>query len=434
MFSKIVNSGLQIPSAYSVAATLLCTILFTMAFSSNTPSYLLLYLCLFLTFSFFTLFISRKDNFKPLLTLKAQSPVAFFTLHAFALSSFVSLLLMLSSNSNMTHKIASLLMYAIYWLITFYCLMLAKLYKAKPHLHQKLIYCLFTGTWALMLLLAYAYFIDGGPGSLRWPQFPPFLGNIRIMGMLISVVLLAAIIMFLFENKSKLRAAFLAINILLFAAFLIWTASRMSVLAVIISLSLIFTLSQFWLGGLGKKFTLVVLILFLSAPLGQKFSLPWGGFERIINSATTSMEADGSLERFSSGRITLWRVSLSAIKESPIFGRAPLAFLFLEERFQSEKPGREWYSHNIVIDWLLEWGVIGTGLFILFLLTIAKAIIKQLKQRILSKDTAWLTAVSSIMVLTITGMADSTYFVMLSVIILATSFAAILLPAPADKQ
>ena len=108
-------------------------------------------------------------------------------------------------------------------------------------------------------------------------------------------------------------------------------------------------------------------MLFLG--LSQQVSLfEWNGFHRHltpIEKPITTTELS-NINQISTGRSEMWALSLQAMSASPWFGLGPYGYFFIENRSYGDQP------HNFLIQFLVEWGVIGTLLLLFALILVLK--------------------------------------------------------------
>lgn len=145
-----------------------------------------------------------------------------------------------------------------------------------------------------------------------------------------------------------------------------------------ISVLIIAWTALFWAGGRGPIFALFVVttVLFvsghfasrgyllstlsISAVAGLLISIPISdpdyGIYRIFHTISESQNIDA----FSSSRITIWRTTLSDILSNPLFGLGPEGFVYSAgEVFHPIL-----HPHNSIFQFMIEWGVPGTILFL----------------------------------------------------------------------
>ena len=62
-------------------------------------------------------------------------------------------------------------------------------------------------------------------------------------------------------------------------------------------------------------------------------------------------------------RKVIWDTAVRAIADRPLFGRGPLSFLFLYNQYGA---AMQLHAHNIVLEFLMSFGIIGTALLVLY--------------------------------------------------------------------
>jgi len=400
-------------------ATALLTGIFTLPSGTYTPLYVLVYLLLLLSFTVLVYWQTRKASHNSLLDLKNQHPAVFYLLLLFAVSSFISWLSMLFSNdASYAQKVLGSYRYAIYWLVAFYSFMLLRLCVIYELSHETLYKALVLGVCFLTLLFLASYMFHDAPNAARWNTEPPFTGNIRIAGMLAAVGVVISIVAVCLSDYCSRKVALFYIALFICSTFLVWTGSRMSLIACWLTIFLLLTFGRAWGHTTWKNVIAIVALLALSLPVAESLSLSWGGVHRVVGITQKSLVAENTLDTFSNNRLDVWKSALNAVADKPLFGHAPFGYFFVDDGVARANG----HTHNLFLELLVEWGVIGAGLFTLFLLTLAVIGMKQLKYRFLQEDTAWLMSASIVFLLSIIAMADGTYFVLTTVFILATAF------------
>lgn len=402
----------------SPAVVFFFTVVFSLPFGSNTPAYLLLYMVFLLAFPTYVFFATRTAEFSIAAEFKAASPIAFYALVLFGLSSLVSWLMVLLGDGGLEQKILSSVRYTICLFLAFYSFMLVRFFRLHKLSIESFFMALVYGLWVSIAIFFILYFFYDAPNVGWWNVYPPIGGNIRIMAMTISVALLACISALWLGRYSIRQTVVLYLSVFAMSAYLLWTGSRMSLFVGLFAIALLAVLCRVWLQLAWSRLLAIFLLLLLSVPVSESLALSWGGLPRIVNLSSASIEADDSLEKFGNGRIQVWTAAANAVKEKPILGHGPFGYLFYEHK----TPDFE-HTHNVVLEMLVEWGAIGAGLFFTFLFMLALKGVQKAKQQFQQHNVAWVMAASAVLVLTLTGLADGTYFVMLPSFILATAFA-----------
>ena len=71
----------------------------------------------------------------------------------------------------------------------------------------------------------------------------------------------------------------------------------------------------------------------------------------------------GDVEDTFGSRVTIWSTALKGIMETPLFGRGPEAYPLAYAQFGGYAT---YHCHNLLLDTLLNFGIVGTGLFAAF--------------------------------------------------------------------
>ncbi|WP_417819034.1 O-antigen ligase family protein [Tritonibacter scottomollicae] len=191
--------------------------------------------------------------------------------------------------------------------------------------------------------------------NFDWIGGLPGMPNVRQLGYL-SVVGFAASTAFIDQphRSSVYILGFFTASISL--ALAIWSGTRGSLIAVFaaLSLSALFKkeLRTSHFGG------------WLMASLIVGIAIAWAlaipheafGFGRIIGSIHENYD---TVNKLSSGRGEMWAGTINKILERPIFGYGERQFQFIVPEAQ----GGFKQPHNFILQYLLQWGFVGAGIF-----------------------------------------------------------------------
>jgi O-antigen ligase len=255
-------------------------------------------------------------------------------------------------------------------------------------------------------------------GNKDWLLNPPLNSNIRHTG----YQALAAISFFTFfilrpsvERVVNMRhVAVMSILV----AFLFWMGGRGSILSFLIMASVVCWVLV--IKGYKLKFYVVSLLIsvvagFLLAELFSVFS--WNG---IVNMISKMFEKTaGLVSGQPSMRIRIWLSTIESFMGSPAFGLGSQGYYFMENRI-----GWFVHPHNSLLQFLIEWGVIGT---LLFLALIFKALFFGFRNLLTLQKSPLLqhviTAGAVIISLSAHSVVDGTYFHSQPLVYLAVAFA-----------
>lgn len=113
----------------------------------------------------------------------------------------------------------------------------------------------------------------------------------------------------------------------------------------------------------------------------------------------------GDVEDTFGSRVTIWSTALKGIMETPLFGRGPEAYPLAYAQFGGYAT---YHCHNLLLDTLLNFGIVGTGLFAAFVVHQARQLYLRYKHYI-CREQCILTAAVSLAVL-VHGLTDVTVF------------------------
>ena len=403
------------------------TVVFAVPFTSGSLWFIAYTYAVLLLFVIYGFCIGRQSGLYPMRQLKRHYPLVFWLLCAFLCSSVVSYLSVVLGDAKGGHKLLATLQYAGYLLISAYTFMLARFVLLKRLSHEYIFLLIVAGTLVLMTILFGLYHFADAPNAERWGIDPPVGIHARIMGMLASVSVLVCMVPLLLGSKPVEKQLLLYVCLFLCSGFLVWTGSRMSMLVTIFTGAMIATLTFIYYKAQWRRLALVVMVIALSLPVAEKASVfGWTGLQRVIAVTAVPEEpvADSPdqlyemADKVSSGRMEIWAASIAGVKRSPWFGLGPHGYLFMPER-----PDLYYQSHNMVLQFLVEWGVIGCVLLMALLICLAWQGVKNLGEAFRQGDRDYIVAAAVVFSLTLNGLTDGTYFMMLPLFLLATGFA-----------
>lgn len=200
--------------------------------------------------------------------------------------------------------------------------------------------------------------------SEDWFNNPPFYAHIRHSGFHNNIALVCSIFLVFHYFKRNILVFFCNVVILIILmSFLIWTGGRGAILSVLIALSISFMLSPLF----RKQAIIIICCILLSTYVSELFRVyEWNGVFRVYDSFS-----EEKIEAISSGRASLWIEALNTLNAKSIwFGHGAESFYLLGVRDYHIQP------HNFIIQFLMEWGIIGTVLFFLFVYNVFKPFFK----------------------------------------------------------
>ncbi|PMC78955.1 polymerase [Aerococcus viridans] len=185
-------------------------------------------------------------------------------------------------------------------------------------------------------------------------------------------------------TKYRKKMVFLFISLCnLFA--IIYTGTRTSLLVVIGTLFVFY----FVLGY--KK---IAVGTFLTASIGTLLSIKLGFLPRFEDLGFAFED-----------RFVIWEIALKGLRDNFWFGQGPLTYLNVWQDY-GEKYTQ--HAHNIILDTLLSYGVVGSGILLPSIISLGKKILQMRKYPILRRRLALVCSFCSIVLLH--GMFDLTIF------------------------
>lgn len=400
------------------------TVLFAAPFTSGSPLhaiYLLVCLSLFVAYVFFIL---PKPQSTLTQYLKNKMPIIFYACVAFLLCALVSTVRVFNVEVSPYHKILLMLQSALYIFITLYIFALVRFIHIKNINASAVFAAYMLGVLVLITQLLVLYLFFDAPNIGEWGIHPPLGGHVRLMGMIAAVAVITNSIFLLVKATHALpKMAILIITSPIYMAFLIWTGSRATLVFCLLCLTGLL-ITQCYFKKLQLKRLLLVACLFLLAiPLAEKTSiLPWMGFHRMVEASQsnnpTILSTSEAVDTVTSGRLKIWQLSAQALERQYWFGYGPNGYFFLPERQEDFI-----HPHNIVIQVLIEWGLLGGSLLLFILAGLVFFVIKQLPLAIRSGNVNYLIPAFIVLMLSFNALTDGVFFVAEPLFCMATAIA-----------
>lgn len=253
-----------------------------------------------------------------------------------------------------------------------------------------------------------------------WTAQPPLNSNINHTGYQVEAAIAFFLSTVIFNATINLKSTIKILVWIILWAFLFWLGGRGA------AISIVGAMFAVWIALYFKKLNskqfafLMVFVLVIAIVFSEWLSVfPWNG---ILSRMLVAMQAD-SIKELSNGRIIIWEATWETIKDNIFFGLGPQGYRFMPNHYFGVQP------HNIFLQFLIEWGVVGTGLF-LYLLT--RTFIKGFKLQVLNNlDTYNIFAISAgavILSLSAHALIDGTYYHPQPSVYLAIAFAIWIVP------
>lgn len=200
-------------------------------------------------------------------------------------------------------------------------------------------------------------------GRYFWFRQPPQNAHIRITGFIITVASVIFAPYFFYKEDSRGKLASLVFVSSVVSGFLFWSGGRGAMLSVWITYFSIFLVLVIKKQPV-KKVLLVILVLSIGgvflAELFKVFS--WNG---VFQATARSVDAGGDIYKLSTGRPKLWGWVLESLNAtgSYAFGLGSQGYCYMPNRTFAFQP------HNLIFQFLAEWGIVGSIIFLLMLMS-----------------------------------------------------------------
>ena len=221
-------------------------------------------------------------------------------------------------------------------------------------------YALFGASSVYVILVAFYVSLVPNPLNYEWVNNIPGYTNVRHTGYFIGPTLGAAIAYYANVREQKKRIL-CAATIALLACFGFWSGSRALFFSFIVTLMICVVI--FPKMRRGRNLLEIAIILVLAACISlfvPIYNPSFGIFHRL---ATTDYS---NLDTASSGRLAIWNYTLPYIFEHPWFGYGADQY-----RYAVEHPSMQInHPHNLILQLLFQWGVIGAACFMSLLMAL----------------------------------------------------------------
>lgn len=408
---------LALPDRAALANTYILTLLFCLPFAGTMElfAFMVIIQILFIILVFVAF---RKDIPSLLGQARQTHPVTFYLLIAWLAATFISLSIIFTTSTNGWHRLFAIIRQLFLLVEIGFCLSLMRFLLAtgKPFSHLLLSFAL--GVVG-MAFLHFSVLYWGPPcDSETWLKDPFLSPNMRDIGDLATV----AIVIFgtIFWLGEKSRESLLAwVLFTLCWAYLLWTGGRAAIASTLLVNIATIIVCRVYGNLLLHKMVMTCAALFIAFYLCSMLSIyDWNGIMRFSTDWKPSFNPSADV---TSGRMDMWKWSIEAFLQKPWFGLGTYSFYYIPARFENGF----WHDHphNLIIQCLIEWGIVGTALFLALLLSVGITGIKQINGKARQKDVCFLATAAAILILTMGSMLGGSYWDFQPVMILATLFA-----------
>lgn len=421
------SAFLQRPSLANVFAALLLALCMALPFSSGPIPLILLFHSQLLLLSI----VGGVYYFKNPLHFKKHQPVWHKVLLVTLLSFLVSWGLVFINNTSALHYFLSSQRIVHDFLTVVLIFSAAALHKQGQLPLKPCLYGLAVSMLVMMAVQYYSY-LQGVDGFV-WFRTPPLAPHMRDLGNL-ACVMIVSLSVFWLSNKPKslFENSFLLANIFANWAFLIWTGGRTGIVASFMCSLILMALFKWQQKTPWWRLASIIVVMFLALQVGNQLSVfSWNGVGRTLSfqseavatlstpkSETTSLVK--SANKITTGRAVMWQISIEAALEQPWFGLGPYGYFFIEKRDFDDQP------HNFVVQFLVQWGFVGTLLLLCLLAGCAYQVLRFAPKACHKNDEHYIIASAIVLVLSLHGLTGGTYFKIQPFFALALGFSILL--------
>jgi len=253
--------------------------------------------------------------------------------------------------------------------------------------------------------------IEDKTPAFDWKYALPGVPSVRMYGYSVEVAIVAGLGLYFLSGSRETRTRlvlFFGTTILWMLLF--WSGGRGGFFAILVATTLAALITPRFIIKVWKFLGSTVII---GAGLSLLLPVPSGDFGLLGRIDKTANS--GSVDQISSGRVTLWSDAYSLFLERPVFGHGITQYRHITTQIELvSHPG----VHNILLESLISFGLVGTLLLILLIGKIwGSAAIRLRGNHSLSTIPMFLIATS----LLVHGLVSGTYYHIHSVFMIAIS-------------
>lgn len=260
-----------------------------------------------------------------------------------------------------------------------------------------------------ILFIAFIFFINFSNESVAAirPLFghPPFASNIRYIGYTCTVGGIISCFWLLQKHTNGMNSVLIFLLALINLSLLFWIAGRTAIACVTLVIWA-YTFYLYKYSQISGKRLLLMLVLFICTILlvDQLSTQPWHGLNHVKAKFFGGDGGIASVNEISSGRLEIWKMSIEGVLNAPLLGYGQYSFSYLPGWFFGLHP------HNMILQVLLEWGIIGGGVFLVLLIYSFTKAFKVLQSQTGAKRKTAELAYLILIALTLHALTDGIYY------------------------
>jgi hypothetical protein len=194
--------------------------------------------------------------------------------------------------------------------------------------------------------------------SKEWFRRPPLNAHIRITGFLVAAASVGMAPCFIEKVKSKFSLVFFSIIGFSVWGLMFWCGGRGSIVAAILVWAAVAVLLKIKQQPVGRYLITTGVFILGGIVLAELFKVfYWNG---IFQATERTLAAGGDPYKLTTGRVKFcgWVIETLSNEQTWLFGLGSQGYCFMPNRTFGFQP------HNLVFQFLAEWGIIGTILFL----------------------------------------------------------------------
>ena len=394
---------------------------FFIPFSYSNPQVLLSFLATEAAFCLLALWLCHNLPYQPMAFLKQKHHGLYRIFWGWIAIISLSYIVAMLSNPSIQQVMQGSIRFFYNFLNVIFIFTLAKFTSNFAIKHETLILNLCLGSCFMICIQLTIANTNSSLVAKAFHSFPLFIGHIRELGFMALASLAASFSILLFGKQNILKKIMLYCIFLLSSLFVIWAGGRTTAASAIITICLLTALAAFHRRLTLKKASITAILLICAFYGSNTLTVfHWNGlhrtFETVQAASSTLTNKDPQATVQTTGRKEMWTLSLEGVKESPWIGHGPYGYRFLDGWFYGMQP------HNIFLQFLIEWGVIGSLLILSMMIYIANIGIRQLGKRIEQYDASYVACLAIIVSLGLNSLTSGAHYNPMPMFFLAIAY------------
>ena len=370
--------------------------------------------------------------------LKQNYAIAYYAGLSWLTFTFISLIIIIFEDHSLIRKLGGTARQVYILLEIGFALVLIYQISNKRVSANTIIYCLAGGFFTLIAYQTMALMHIATSDTIFWSWTPLMAPNIRDTGTIASAI---TIVFFCIASSSKQLKTVFIVSLLMTLSwtYLMWTGGRTGNAAILMMVSFI-SICYLFIPPFKPKALLIGLSsCFLAFNLCNQLAVyNWNSFQGVtkkhsgnifnltegipeIPETPIANRPQVNNKKTSDGRIRMWGNAWLAFQRAPIIGLGPNGWFFSPEKEASGATQDQ--PHNLFLQCLVEWGIIGSALFFTLLLGIVLPKLRGFIQAFKQQDSIYLASGSMILTLSLHSLTSGTYwnFQSVSIVVIAYS-------------